>query len=402
VADDLSAAISALRYRVETSARTEKHDSARISHDYLSEILEGVELPLQRHFARLTSRVYLELVQQQTKRLGIAGSLSDDQNDVGYSFVKASPEGEVVTVTSPAPGPQIFYRSLRLMGLSRDSGRLIGLGHLKDSLLVLVRDRRLDGDLVWAQERALSRLQYLIREHEDFTGRLDMSLAEINGILAPHAGQWVHPGAVRSGPTFEIDELINDIALLIERGKTHLDIWWKGVDNCDLRTQEGRARLAEIVNEHYRLTQLAYKEVVEASFPLVAGILPFYQIIPIRHQIEVEIHARSGYTSETLHWTWLPVATFEDAGSDLAFPAQPTDPASNDPDGYRQKIDAALNRYKRRAPDVSYTWGSTRIPDFLGHGFGIDGQPHETSVLGSVAHRIKEDLEWLFRELERV
>ena len=191
-AADIEAAIAALRYRADTSSQLDASDPIQISRHYLSEILEGAELPLALHFDRLASRARSELAGEEAERLGIEGSISPDQNRITYSFVAAVPERDRIVIGTSARRGMFFGKDLRMRGLRLDSGRLVGMGHIRDALLDLVKHRRLNGGLVWAEERALSRLRHLIREYE-FQCGLDTSLGEIRKLLLPYATRWVQP-----------------------------------------------------------------------------------------------------------------------------------------------------------------------------------------------------------------
>ncbi len=255
-----------------------------------------------------------------------------------------------------------------------------------------------DAGVVWAEERTLSRLRHLVREY-DLPYVPGMSLEQARNLLIPQAGRSVVPGALRSGPTFAIDDLAAKIEFLVAQGRTYLEPWWAGADTLDLTAPEGRARLSELLDVHHRRTQLAYREVVETSFQLLAGKLPLFQVMPVRYEIEVEFHDR-GYASAKLHWRWEPVATFDDVGATITFPSELSDMWSRAAsDAYRQRIDEALARYGRPAPDRRYTCGQKDVLHFVNDFPMHGGQVDETSVMRATAARIEEDLEHLFSEL---
>lgn len=399
VSGDITAAMGALRYRADIAKDSKAPDPMDVSGRYLSEVLEGIELPLQTHFPRLAARIRFDLVGLDTERLGIVGAVQSEGGHIDYSFVARGPSENQVTVGRADDAGRYYGKSLVAMGLRLDSGRLVGMGHVREGLLELVKERRLDGGVTWAEERTLGRLRHLVREY-DLPYVSGMSLEQTRDLLIPAAGQWVMPGAFRSGQTFAIDDLVAEIEVLVEQGRTHLEPWWAGADAVDLTTPEGRARLGELLDVHHRRMQLAYREVVETSFPLLAGKLPLYQVMPVRYEIEVEFHDRRGYPSETLQWRWVPVATFDDVGATITFPSELSDIWSRAAsDAYRQRIDEALARYGRPAPDRQYTFGQKGVPDFDNDFPEHGGQVNETSVVRAAATRIAEDLKHLFSEL---
>ena len=394
----IRAAISALRFRADISYQIDSGDPIQSSRRYLSDIVEGIDRPLTHYFAQLATRIRSELVGEDTELLGIAGSLSPrDREQIEYSFIPRGTDHEPVVVEVAARRRQFFGKNLRMMGLRLDSGRLVGMGHLRDALLKLVNHRRLDGGVVWAEERAMSRLQHLIRAYR-LPCTLETDLVEIRSLLEPYNGLRVDRGALGPGQEFEINELLGDLTLLIDRGQRHLEPWWRGADRLDSESTEGRARLAALLDTHYKRTQLAYREITEASFPSVCEEFSLYQMGPLCYEIEVEVYNRNGYTSETLHWTRIPVADFGDAGATVTFPTRPSDMRSNEAvERYGRRVDDALAQYNRSAPSRSYHWGWSGTPDFFGYGIG--GHVDETSVMGSTARQIERDIKDLFSDL---
>lgn len=92
ITTDITAAITALRYRADISSEYEAAGAEEMSRRYLSEIMEGLELPLEVHFKRLAPRIQLGLVDENVDRLGIAGALSADGSWATYSFRLRRPE----------------------------------------------------------------------------------------------------------------------------------------------------------------------------------------------------------------------------------------------------------------------------------------------------------------------
>lgn len=399
VSADITAAMGALRYRADLTPDSNAADPAGLSRDCLSEILQGIELPLEVHFPRLVSRIQFDLVGSDTQRLGIIGTIEPKSGHLSYSFVACGQGEDQVKVGQAVNANSSYGMHLTAMGLRLDSGRLIGMSHIRDGLLTLVKERRLDGGIVWAEERTLSRLRHLVRNY-DFPYISGMSLEQARDLLIQSAGSWVAPGAFRAGQTFAIDDLVAEIEFLITEGRTHLNPWWGTCDAFDLGNPEGRTRLSELLDTYYRRMQLAYREIVETSFPLLAYKLPLYQVMPVRYEIEIESHNRRGYPSQTLHWRWMPVGTFDQIGATVTFPSEISDMRSaaalND---YRQRIDEELARLGRRVSNLRYTCGEERLPNFV-HGFSTFGAAvDETLVVHATSAQIEEDLKFLFREL---
>lgn len=406
VSADITAAMSALQYRSEIVPSLDVHDPDELSRRYLSEVMEGIELPLQIYFPRLAARIKAGLLGSDTEQLGmeqlrIIGAIRPESGSLDYSFAVIDSSEEKITV-GLAINPGVYFgKNLAAMGLELDSGRLVGLGHVREGLLEIVKERRLDGGVVWAEERTLGRLRHLAREY-DFPYATEMTLEQARDLLIPQAGRFVAPDSFDAGQTFLVDDLVAEIEFLIAEGRTHLDPWWAGADTLDPTSPEGQARLSEVLDVYHRRIQLAYKEVVEASFPQLADKLPHYQVMPIRYEIEVDLHQELDDPSPTLQWRWIPVASFNEIGASVTFPAELSDMWSMTAfDSHGRRIDDALARYRRIAPNRQYTCGQQGIPDFINDYPSHDRQPDETAVLSEAAARIKADLEYIFNELPR-
>lgn len=174
---------------------------------------------MRAHFSALASRVVWLLTGEIAEAMGIRGRLDRESGRLSYAFV---PRKEIEPVFDVAPleghRPR-FGKMLRAMGLRLDSGRLVGMIHLRDCVFDLVKGHRLDGELVWAEERARSRLLFLAREY-GLPWSESTSLQLMQNILANSAGTWVQSGGLRRGPTFPVDELLADLARLIYSGRT--------------------------------------------------------------------------------------------------------------------------------------------------------------------------------------
>lgn len=396
---DITSSMTALRYRADTTSSLNPADPTAVSHQYLSEIIAGIELPLNAHFPGLAPRIRFELVGEPADHLGIAGTVSTDKNYATYSFMAVAPEEEAVKVGKTENTARSFGKCLSKMGLRLDSGRLVGMEHLREGLLNLVKHSRLDGGVIWAEERILSRLRHLTREYE-FPLGVDDRLEKIKSFLLPNAGCWITSSSFQNGQTFEIDELLADINLLLANGQTTLEDWWLDLDGVDLTGFDGQARLSALLDTHYRRTQLAYREVTEKSFPILAERFSLYQMMPLKYEIEVEPHNRGGYDRHSLNWKWVPVEKPNDMGATVTFPSVSSDWHSRAAyDAYARRIDEALARFNRPAPDRQYTSGSQSLASFLSPFFGYDRQADETSVLRSASAHIRNDLERLFKEL---
>lgn len=134
--------------------------------------------------------------------------------------------------------------------------------------------------------------------------------------------------------------------------------------------------------------QLAYKEVVETSFPLIADKFLLYQIMPLRYEVEVVTQSRQEYDWPIRHWRWLPVGTLDESGATVSFPPQPSNTNSRPfVDEYSKRIDEALARLGRAASDEWYRWGHSMLPDFEGDHPSHTGQVDETSLECSALYR---------------
>lgn len=396
---DITAAMGALRYRADIASDLNALALSEVSRRYLSEIVEGITLPLEIHFPSLAARIRFDLVGSETKCLGIVGAVQPKSGQLGYSFVARSPDEDQITVGQADNARLYFGKSLFKMGLRLDSGRLVGMSHVREGLLKLVKERRIDGGTIWTEERTLGRLRHLVNEYQ-LAYTPGMSLDGVRELLVPNAGRLVGAGAFRPGQTFAVDDLVADIDFLVSQGQTHLDPWWTRADFLNLDAIEGQLCLGNLLDLYHRRTQLAYREIVEANFSLLAGKLRFNQIMPLRYEIEVERHYRRGYASWTLHWRWVPVSTFDEAGATITFPAKPSEMWSKAAfDAYRRRIDEALARLGRSAPDRQYTCGRKGILDLMNNSPMNGDKVDETATLCTTAGHIIEDIEHLFFEL---
>ena len=192
-----------------------------------------------------------------------------------------------------------------------------------------MKNRRLNGGRVWKSERLLSRLRYLQREFQfPFDGVT--ALTDVREILAPVAQKVVPRNVFRGGPTFWIKDVLDDVTALESFGDFEIRPWWPALSRAVIFA--GEDDLPGTLDEYYRRAQLAYDEIVQKNFPEIAKLLGFHAVLPVRWNVTVV--GRIGTDTKTswpsLHYRWMPVASWAEAGADVNFAEKPPDFASRE------------------------------------------------------------------------
>lgn len=400
-AQNLSAAISSLRYRADVSGSFDT-DATQRSLRFLSDIMDGIRVPLQSHFGSFSREICSCLAGQVATCIAIEGELRDNEEGVEFAFFPSDFWQEAPAIGKPSSGRR-FYHSLKLGGLRLDSGRLLGMMRLRDAIVDLVAKRQLKGGLVWAEERTVSRLRHLVKRYR-FPDVAGNSLAAAIAMLEPYADQWVTDSSIRSGQRFAINDLVQDIRMLLDSSTTSLVPWWQPAYPIDVKSTAGQERLAGVLHEHFRRVQLAYHEVVDANFPALKASLRQSRVFPVRYEVEVELERTSPRGSPDIagmDWRWLPVRTFEEVGADVAFIKGGSKITSSDEiERYEQRAQQRFVEVGRGASAGYFSWcNSARIPDFAGeiayHGEELD----ETSVIRAVVGHLSEEIKSIFQQL---
>jgi hypothetical protein len=272
----------ALRYRFDVSAEMKKLEPEKLSYDYLTDLLEGIEMPLDGVFPTLRRVVAEHLIGDANGAFAATGMIDADHSHISYMLhPRGSADAPRVRVGVPdRPGT---YRgvNLNLSGIRLDSGRLLGAKLLNETVLEMVKRQRLKGGPVWAAERLIGRIRYLAETY-DFSIALDAPLDAVEAVLKPHHNQWINPGAFSNEDSFSVQSLLDDIEALRAVSVAALDPWWLRLGWDETASSQSDDAIARVLNEHYRRVQLAYAEVVDITFPRLANRMGFYTALPLR------------------------------------------------------------------------------------------------------------------------
>jgi hypothetical protein len=142
----LSAYFDALRYRADVSAEILDGTNEDFVRAYLNDMLNGIEEPLLAFFPQMRAEILATLANAPASAIAVRGHGSPDW--MNYCHLPAESDQKVIV------GPFSDERStrgsnLRLLGLRADSGRILGLGQLKEELLDVPRRRVLQGGAEW-------------------------------------------------------------------------------------------------------------------------------------------------------------------------------------------------------------------------------------------------------------
>lgn len=380
--------LEALRYRFDVSNELSTLDTDKLSHEYLSDLLDGIEMPLHGLFPRLHASIMRGLTGEDAPTFAVIGRFFAEHGIIQYRLKSRNYLEPRITVADPWPPGPGAVRAVNL-DLSRyriDSGRLLGMTLLRDSLLDSIVGLELAGGPLWAAERLLGRIRYLIEE-QYFPFQMTDSLESIFNILKPLAGGHID-GRPYSKEMFPVSSLLDDVATLRASGVTHLDPWWLrlGWDYDAFTVSEDVYR--SVLDEEYRLAQTVYAEIVRNSFPDLASNLPHFSVLPIRWSLTVT-RSHPNRRLPVIHFSWVPVESWKDAGADVSFSKTPPEP----PDW--QAVRNALNALGRPS-DYIGMMGGWRMH------FPYDGRlptgyfSGATSVTNEVCSWLKDDIKRLF------
>ncbi|TPK85686.1 type I restriction enzyme HsdR N-terminal domain-containing protein [Mesorhizobium sp. B2-4-13] len=395
---DLELAVRTLHFGV-GDERPNAADPQIDVHRLLDDIRQSIETLVAAHFPQLRSRILGEIAGVPVQELGIMGAASSD--DVQYSFFDARGRSNVELLPGHEKIPlgKFYGQGLRRSGFGAEAGRLLGAKRVEDALDGLLKARRLRGGSVWTEELVFGRLRHLA-SLEGFSVR-EVSVQQAYNALKPVAHEFVELGSLTHGQRFPISELLEDLAWLLEQGKTEIVTWWDDLESVDVGSTEGQERLAGMVNEYNRRVQVAYAEMADRSFPALKPHLQALRTMPLRLQIEVK-GGRGGVPEElTLYYRRWPVRTYDEAGADVTFPVALSDyPVTREAtQAYVEETSRLLRLFDRWHPEPAVTWGSTGVPDFPGHDTMFGGLPDESAVVRGAVKLLTNDLKRLFAEL---
>jgi hypothetical protein len=218
-------------------------------------------------------------------------------------------------------------------------------------------------------------------------------LDKLNALLKPQAGIWIDEGLSFFGDEkFSVQSLLDDIATLRAAGVTALDPWWSRLGWYDDALVVGDDIYRAVLDEEYRRIQKVYAEIVEASFPNLAGEAIHFPILPIRWKLTVvRRDRREGPSTIGIHW--MPVESWDNAGADVSFADELP---GRIPDF--EAVRAALTKLGRPDARLPGLVGWTRQQQYDGSTLSghFEGM---TLVVSTVRSWLNDDLKHLFEGL---
>jgi hypothetical protein len=108
----------ALRYRFDVSAELSKLDPAKLSEEYLTELLEGIEQPLNSFFPSLREPVIEEVTAERGSDLAVTGNVHVPSGGLSYKLHVRRPGDAAVSVDRPGPAWHFARREPEYVQLS--------------------------------------------------------------------------------------------------------------------------------------------------------------------------------------------------------------------------------------------------------------------------------------------
>ena len=390
---DLGLYIDALRYRFDVSGELERSSPATLSRHYLEDLLGGIELPLNGFFPHLREAVLDGLTGDPSATLAATGLARAQPAALNYKLHAQEPGQDKVTIAAPTFPGILRGVNLDLARYRIDSARLLGITMLRDQALDAVRHQNLMGGPAWLAERLVGRVRYLIEKFN-----LDLSIQDsfdrLETVLTPLSDLLVDDGPFSRGERFSIQSLLDDIAALRAAGRDALDPWWLGLGWNDAATSQDEETLRRLVNEEYRRVQIIYREIAQAALPLITDAKSYFAALPVRWSFTVvKSKMLSGHFGA--YFSSRPVASWDDAGADVAF-AEAAIPVSElDWERTRGAL-AMLGRPNARIPH--FAGSMALLPGYDGRQWNgyFDGA---TPVTHQVCSWLKEEIDRLFAAL---
>ena len=156
-----------------------------------------------------------------------------------------------------------------------------------------------------------------------------------------------------------IQSLLEDIETLRAASVEALDPWWTRLGWDDTASSQGEIVIADVLYEHYRRVQIAYTEVVGASFLRLGTEMRFLSALPLRWDLTV-VRRKLPFIGATIYFKILPVASLEEAGAEVRFSDR--GPGLGDLDEFQK----ALAKLGRSSSTFYGRSGFTQLPTFDG------------------------------------
>jgi Type I restriction enzyme R protein N terminus (HSDR_N) len=381
----------ALRYRFDVSAELNRLDPNKLSEEYLTVLLEGIEQPLDSFFPALREAVIEDVTTERGSQLAVAGYLYALSGSLSYKLhVPQKADAPRVMIEVPSPPGILRGVNLDMAHYRLDSARLVGIALLKESVLEAVKYQALIGGPVWAEEHLIGRCRFLAKEY-NLPLAPDMTLDAIERVLLPHKDKRVYPAPFSNREKFAIRSLLDDIGILRVHGKNALDAWWHRLGWEDKAQVQEEKAIRRVLDEQYRRIQVVYSEIVRGTFSGISDEMTFFAQFPVRWKLTI-LRRDPSAGGSTMYYTWSPVASWVEAGAEVAF--GDTFPGFGDFEETRAAL-AVLGRPNDRIPRHD---GFMPLSDFTGRqwDYHFDGA---TPVVHEVCSLLKDDLERVFSSM---
>lgn len=382
--------IEVLRYRNDLSEHSPPEAGDQASLRFLQDFYDGLDLSLSHHFPGLRQPILNGFFGCSSTDFKVVGRI--DEPWAIHSVQDRAADGPFVELDDPDlrhDGYWVACTRLGPRGLRRDSGRLMAATTLFSAVLKAVKVRNLPGGALWRAERLLSWLSYIT-----LTLRLklkpDAPLQTWRDYLTSPISE---DELRRLNGMMILSQVVQEIDFSLSNALEVLDDWAP-----DLR--DGRRfnlpddRLANLLAETCRRAQLIYRELVEHGFGPLKDELSFMAAIPVRYEFTVE-PARQDSAWRSAHRTWLPVATWDEAGADVQFGARAFDLSSS----HLSKVENEFARIGRPLGAARAEEGKGRI--FATEGLMVGGTSVESPAMQMACSKLRGDLEHLFAGLPR-
>jgi hypothetical protein len=383
--------LDALRYRFDVSSELERLETAELSENYLDDLIEGIELPLNGFFPDLREAITENLIGDGKAAFAATGQVSAHPGSLFYKLHPRGPGVPRITVEMPRLPGTLRGVNLDLSRYRIDSARLLGMTLLCDTVLKVVRHQQLKGGPIWAAERLIGRVRYLKDTHGADVSPT-ASLDTLEALLRPLANiEIIDDGPFSGGERFSVQSLLDDIATLRLASVSALDPWWLRLGWNESAKLQDEEVIRRVLDEEYRRIQLVFAEIVDASFPRLCEGMSFFTSLPIRWKLEVARRERTEGTS-TVWFRWMPVLTWEEAGADVTFTEQ------GSPFADSKETQAALARLNRPNDRFFRFAGFTPLSFYDGRQWNghYDGA---TTVTHEVCSLLTEELKHVFSAL---
>jgi hypothetical protein len=366
----------ALRYRADLSAHYRLEDAKAVARLVVQDVLDGITDPLNAFFPQLIDKVTQATTGQVGTDLAIVGNVFG--TNLTYGLRPQSAGDDRITIGLPLQGEDFAGLNLNASHRRFDSGRLIGFRRLRKEINNLVDRRWLHGGPQFANERLISRLRVLAEEHDLVLDDI-VTFDDIERTLGPHRGRYAaHP---LSKSAFWIDELFEDIIVLRAAGHSEPDLWWTQFPPLSIDDADGAQAL---IDAHWKRAQLIYAEIATHSFAAIKDELVFFTALPVRYAVSLYPREHVRISS---HSTWLPVASWEQAGADVEIVSAP--PSLQRQENFAE-ASVAFARLERRGL-ASLSMSTQPAPTFDGNNLlTFDGQ---TGTLRAAMEMTRGDLD---------